>query len=124
VRGLRARLARVRPLPTAPVAAGSLIAGYAVAVGTGSRPLGGLVLLAGGLWCVRVWGRRHGARTALALAGVALAAFVASHLLALAIGAWPAVLVLSAALAAVVWTRSDARLTGRPGTLALRPPAR
>ena len=36
--------------PTAAVAAGSLIGGYAVAVGSGSRPLGGLVLAAGGLW--------------------------------------------------------------------------
>jgi hypothetical protein len=64
-----------RAFPTAPVAAGSLIAGYAVAVASGSRPLGGVVLLAGGLWCVREWLRRNDTRTALVLACAGLAAF-------------------------------------------------
>jgi hypothetical protein len=90
------------------VAAGSLIAGYAVAVGSGSRPLGGLVLAAGGLWCVREWLRRNDARTAATLGCTGLAAFVASHLLALAIGAWPSVLLLAAAMGAVTWVRADA----------------
>jgi hypothetical protein len=108
-----ARDARV--LPTAPVAAGSLIAGYAVAVASGSRPLGGVVLLAGGLWCVREWTRRNDTRTAVVLACVGLAAFVVSHVLALAIGAWPAVLLAAAAMALVAWLRADARppLTAR-----------
>jgi hypothetical protein len=101
------RTARV--LPTAPVAAGSLIAGYAVAVGSGSRPLGGVVLLAGGLWCVREWTRRNDTRTAVALACAGLVAFVASHVLALAIGAWPAVLLVSLAMALATWARADAR---------------
>ncbi len=114
----------MRPLPTAPVAAGSLIAGYAVASGTGSRPLGGVVLLIGGVWCVRVWAARHGARTAGGLAGAGLGAFVGAHLLALAIGPWPSVLLVSAAMAAVAWTRSDASSAGRGRPLALRPPAR
>ena len=94
-------------MPTAPVAAGSLIAGYAVAVGTGSRPLGGIVLLIGGLWCIHAWTRRHGARSATTLACVGLAALVLSHLLALAIGAWPSVLLVAAAMAAAAWTRAD-----------------
>jgi hypothetical protein len=98
-----------RVFPTAPIAAGSLIAGYAVAVGSGSRPLGGVVLLAGGLWCVREWLRRNDARTALVLACVGLAAFVVSHVLALAIGAWPAVLLVAAAMAIATWVRADAR---------------
>jgi hypothetical protein len=93
--------------PTAALAAGSLIAGYAVAAGTGSRPLGGLVLAAGGLTCAAIWQRRHGTRTALALTGVGLAAFALSHVLALAIGAWPAVLSLAALTGAVVWACSD-----------------
>jgi hypothetical protein len=100
-----------RPLartPTAALAAGSLIAGYAVAVGSGSRPLGGLVLAAGGLCCARIWARRDGPRAAAALTALSLAAFAGSHLLALAIGPWPAVLSVSALTAAVVWTRSDA----------------
>jgi hypothetical protein len=96
-------------VPTAPVAAGSLLVGFAVAVVSGSRPLGGLVLLAGGVWCIREWRRRHGAATAVILADVGLSAFVASHVLALAIGAWPAVLLVSAAMAAVAWTQADAR---------------
>jgi hypothetical protein len=99
----------VRQLPTAPVAAGSLIVGFVVAAATGSRPLGGLVLLAGGVWCVREWTRRHGAATAAILAAVGLCAFVASHVLALAIGAWPSVLLVSAGMAALAWTRADVR---------------
>lgn len=98
----------MRRIPTAPVAAGTLIAGYAVAAGSGSRPLGGVVLLAGGAWCVRVWLRRDGPRRASALAGAGVAAFVCSHLLALAIGPWPSVLVVSVAMAAAAWTLSDA----------------
>jgi hypothetical protein len=98
-----------RVFPTAPVAAGSLIAGYAVAVASGSRPLGGVVLLAGGLWCVREWVRRNDTRTALVLACAGLAAFVVSHVLALAIGAWPAVLFVAAAMALATWVRADAR---------------
>ena len=100
----------VRSFPTAPIAAASLIAGFAVAVSTGSRPLGGLVLAAGGLWCIRVWRRRHGTRTAVILGCVGFGAFVISHLLGLVIGAWPSVLLVSAVVAAVVWTQADARL--------------
>jgi hypothetical protein len=105
-----ATLARVRSTPTAPVAAASLIAGYAVAVGTGSRPLGGVVLAAGGVWCIREWLRRNDARTAVVLGCAGLAAFVLSHVLAPAIGAWPAVLLVSAALAVAAWLRADTRV--------------
>lgn len=104
----------MRPVPTAPVAAASLIAGFAVAVSTGSRPLGGVVLAIGGLWCIQAWTRRHGKRTAVILGCVGFAAFVVSHLLGLVIGAWPSVLLVSAVVAAVVWTKADARL--RRGT--------
>jgi hypothetical protein len=96
-------------MPTAPVAAGTLIAAYAVAVGTGSRPLGGVVLAIGGLWCIWVWLRRYGRRTATILGCVGFGAFVASHVLALAIGAWPSVLAVSAVVAAVTWTQADSR---------------
>lgn len=106
-----ATLAQVRSIPTAPVAAATLIAGYAVAAGTGSRPLGGVVLLAGGVWCVRAWAHRNDVRTAAVLACAGLAAFVLSHLLARAIGAWPAVLVVAAAMAAAAWRRADARVS-------------
>jgi hypothetical protein len=102
----------VRAIPTAPFAGGTLIVGYAVAVSTGSRTLGGVVLLIGGLWCTRVWARRHGTRTAIALLGVGLLAFLLSHLLALVTGAWPAVLAVSAGMAVAAWTRADARAVG------------
>jgi hypothetical protein len=85
-----------------------LIAGFAVAVSTGSRPLGGVVLAIGGLWCIQAWARRNGRRTAVILGCVGFAAFVISHLLGLVIGAWPSVLCVSAVVAAVVWTQADA----------------
>lgn len=81
--------------------------GFAVAVTTGSRPLGGVVLLLGGLLCIRIWLLRDGPRTAATLTAVAFFAFVLSHLLGLLIGAWPAVLLVAAVTGAVVWTRSD-----------------
>ncbi len=110
----------MRPLPTAPVAAGSLIVGYAVAVATGSRALGGVVLVLAGLWCVRAWTQRHGARGAAALAFVVFTAFVLSHLLGLLLGAWPSVLLVSALTGAVVWLRADAPAAA--GRLAIAPP--
>ncbi len=106
--------------PTAPVAGGTLIAGYAVAAGTGSRPLGGVVLLIGGLWCILTWNRRHGARTAAALAGVGIGALILSHLLALAIGAWPSVLFVAVVMAWAAWSRADARVPGSEATWARR----
>lgn len=99
---------KARTYPTAPLAAASLICGYAVAVTTGSRPLGGVVLAAGGLTCVRLWTVRRDRRTAAQLAAVGLVAFAASHVLALAVGAWPAVLLTSGATAMIVWLRADA----------------
>jgi hypothetical protein len=96
-------------LPTAPIAAAGLIAGYAVAVATGSRPLGGVVLLAFAIVCIAVWLRRDGRRTAAMLTGAGLAAFILSHVLGLVIGAWPAVLLSAVAIGAVSWRVSDSR---------------
>jgi hypothetical protein len=96
-------------LATAPIAAAGLIAGFGVADATGSRPLGGAVLAVCGLTCIAVWRRRDGARVTVELTTAGLAAFVLSHLLGRAIGAWPSVLVVSAATAALCWRLSDAR---------------
>lgn len=104
----------MRTLPTAPVAAGALIAGYAVASASGSRPLGGLVLLAGGAWCVRAWERRHGRRTALVLGSVGAGAFVLSHVLAPRIGAWPSVLAVAAATGLAAGVLADRRAHTAP----------
>jgi hypothetical protein len=119
-----ATLRGMRALPTAPLAAGSLIASYGVVAATGSRPLGGAVLGAGGLCCIEIWRRRHGTRTAARLAGVGLAAFVVSHLLALAVGPWPAVLIVAAVTAAATWTLADSCIHEAPATLAFRQPTR
>lgn len=94
---------------TAPIAAAGLIAGYGVVVASGSRPLGGLVLALFGLTCIGIWVARDGGGTALRLTLVGLAAFALTHLLGLAIGAWPAVLVCAAGTALACWRLSDAR---------------
>ncbi len=100
----------VRPrFATAPLAAAGLIAGYAVAVASGSRPLGGLVLAACGLVCIATWLRRDGRRTATLLTVAGLAAFALSHVIGLIIGAWPAVLLAAAATGIVSWRLSDSR---------------
>lgn len=93
--------------PTAPLAAAGLIAGFGVAVASGSRSLGGLVLAAFGLACIAIWLRRDGRRTAAILTAVGLAAFALSHVLGLVIGAWPAVLLSAAAAATACWRLSD-----------------
>ena len=97
---------------TAPIAAGGLIAGFGVAVATGSRPLGGVVLAVCGLACIGVWLRRDGRRTAAMLTGAGLLAFALSHVLGLVIGAWPSVLLVAAGTAGLCWRLSDSR---RPG---------
>ena len=66
-------------------------------------------MLIGGLWCIQAWVRRSGARTAATLACVGFGALVISHVLALAIGAWPSVLFVAAAMAAAAWRRADAQ---------------
>jgi hypothetical protein len=94
-------------LPTAPVAAGSLVVGYVVARQTGVRPLGGAVLAVAGGWCAREWVRRAGTGTAAALLGIYAAGFAGSHPLAKRVGAWPAVLAAAAASGAASWALAD-----------------
>src|ERR1700704_2998382 len=74
-----------RDVPTAPLASAGMLAGYGVAVASGSRPLGGLVLAGFGVACISIWMRRDGARTTAVLTGIGLVAFAASHGLALLI---------------------------------------
>jgi hypothetical protein len=118
----------MRPMPTAPLAAGSLIASYGVVAATGSRPLGGVVLAAGGLCCIEIWRRRHGTRTAAQLGATGFAAFVVSHLIALALGPWPAVLIVAAVTAVAAWVLADSRLMESsdqlPEALVFRSPSR
>jgi hypothetical protein len=97
----------MRALPTWPVAAGSLLIGFGVALVTDVRALGGLVLFAAALWCGLRWRRAHGLPRACALVGVYLAGFVAAHPLGHAIGAWPAVVLVAALVGAVAWRAGD-----------------
>jgi hypothetical protein len=94
---------------TAPIAAVGLIAGFGVAAASGSRPLGGLVLAICGLTCIAIWLRRDGRRTAAMLTLAGLIAFGVSHVLGVVVGAWPAVLLVAAATAALCWRVSDTR---------------
>jgi hypothetical protein len=104
---------RLDHVPTGLIAAGGLLAGFGVAVATGSRPLGGVVLAVCGLACIAVWLRRDGTRVTVQLTVAGLAAFALSHLLGLVIGAWPSVIVVSAAIAALCWRLSDAHALHR-----------
>lgn len=99
-------------IPTAPLAAAGLIAGYGVAAASGSRPLGGAVLAGFGLTCMSIWLRRDGVRTTVILTGVGLSAFALSHVVALLTGPWPAVLLAAASAASASWALSDSRRWG------------
>jgi hypothetical protein len=92
-------MASARAVPL--VAALTFLAGFGGAELTGVRALGGLVLVAGGLWCARAAAPVAGRGPTAALLVVALVLFVLSHPLGHAIGSWPAVVVV-AALAGLV----------------------
>jgi hypothetical protein len=94
-------------MPTAPVAALSLIAGFGVAQATGVRPLGGVVLAVALGWCALRWRTAAGAGRAAALVALYLAAFVASHVLADVLGTWGAVLAVAAVVGAAAWLAAD-----------------
>jgi hypothetical protein len=100
-------LQSMRPLPTWPIAAGALLLGFGVAVATGVRPLGGLVLFLGALACGLRWRLLLGLPRAFALVAVLLAGFVIAHPLGHAIGAWPAVLLVAAVVGAIAWRVAD-----------------
>jgi hypothetical protein len=90
------------------VAAATFLAGFGVAEVTGVRALGGLVLLAGAVWCAREAVPVAGWPPTVALLVVALVLFAVSHPLGDEIGSWPAVGVtaLLAGLVAAVVIRS------------------
>lgn len=90
------------------LAGASLVAGFAVAELTGVRALGGLVLVAAALVCVLGW-RRSGPLVAAGLVALYLALFVASHVLAGPLGAWPSVLLVSVAMAAASYAADRRR---------------
>ena len=93
-------------IPTAPVVAGSLIGGYLVAKETGIRPLGGVVLAAGGALAATGWRRRGPVVTGVLLTTY-LGGFGASHPLAKKIGAWPAVISVAAVSGVASYVLAD-----------------
>jgi hypothetical protein len=107
------------------VAGATFLAGFGAAELTGVRAVGGVVLLAGGVWCVRLALRLAGAGPTVALIAIALALFALSHPLGRAIGAWPAVLVSAALVAAAagvitrIWPKTKSRTADGPERPAL-----
>lgn len=103
-------------MPTAPVAALSLVVGFGVADVTGVRPLGGLVLLAAVAWCVPRWVRAAGAPVAVGLVALYALGFALSHVIADALTTWGAVLLVAAAVGAAVLLLADRPAqAGAPG---------
>lgn len=96
-------------MPTWPVAAGSLVLGFAVAAASGVRPLGGVVLAVASAWCAWRWWRQTGLAVAVVLLVVYASAFAASHAIADVIGTWPAVLLVAAAAGTAAWALADRR---------------
>jgi hypothetical protein len=95
-------------VPTAPLTAGSLIAGYSVARFTQNRRLGGVVLAAGGAAAASQW-RQHGPAVTAVLLGTYLGGFGASHPLAKRIGAWPSVFSVAALSGGASYLLADRR---------------
>lgn len=94
-------------MPTAPVAALSLVVGFAVAQVTGVRALGGVVLAVAIVWCALRWRREAGTGRAALLVMIYAAAFAASHVLGGTLGTWGAVLAVSAAVGVAAWLLGD-----------------
>jgi hypothetical protein len=96
-------------IPTGALAAATLVVAFAAAQGTGVRALGGAVLGAGVVWCA--WRSLPAAGAVRVAAVVVLGAvcFVASHLLAPHLGAWPSVALVAAVLGGGAWLLVDRR---------------
>ena len=87
----------------AAVAALSLVAGFAIALLTGNRLAGGVVLLAGGLWCAFALLRLAGPWRTTFVGLVYVASFAVSHPLGKLIGSWNSVILVAAVTAVVAY---------------------
>ena len=90
------KLKKAEDVKTAPLIATGLIGGWLTARETGIRPLGGVILAAAGIYSARTWYARKGPLATAGLLGTYIGAFGASHPAAKKIGAWPAVLSVTA----------------------------
>lgn len=95
-------MAKLAAFPSSPWVVLGLVGGFAVAQVTGERELGGVVLLVGGGAAAYSW-FRHDKKTGAALTAAYVAAFVGSHPFAKAVGAWPSVALVTAAVAGSAW---------------------
>ncbi len=102
-------LKKAKDVNTAAVIATGLIGGWLTARETEIRPLGGVILAAAGGYAARSWNAKVGAPTAAGLTAGYVGAFGLSHPLAQKIGAWPAVLAVTAASAGAAHFLSDAK---------------
>ncbi|MFL0447557.1 hypothetical protein [Corynebacterium xerosis] len=93
------KLKKAEDVQTAPLIATGLIGGWLTARETGVRPLGGVILAAAGIYSARTWYARKGPLATAGLLGAYVGAFGVSHPAAKKIGAWPAVLSVTAVAA-------------------------
>ncbi|MGY1500486.1 hypothetical protein ACW4TU_28550 [Streptomyces sp. QTS52] len=100
-------MAKTTKVPTALVAAGGLVGGYAVARWSRNRQLGGTVLAVAGTVAAQRWQEQAGVTAAGALTVAYAAAFAGSHPLAKKVGAWPAVFGVAGAVALASWAVAD-----------------
>ncbi|MGO1536311.1 MAG: hypothetical protein ACTHWM_05255 [Yaniella sp.] len=102
-------MAKKEAEPTTGLVVAGMIGGYVSARVTKVRPLGGVVLGAAGIAAGRRWHRHSGPGTTALLSTIYLGAFGMSHPLAKKIGAWPSVLVSTAAAAGAAWVLNDSK---------------
>jgi hypothetical protein len=96
-------------VPTAPLLAGGLLGGFALAQRTGVRPVGGAAMLAANGLAVRQWYAVGGAPLAAGLTAAYWAAMGVSHPLARRVGTWPSVVGVTATAAGAAWVLADRR---------------
>ena len=96
-------------VPTAPLLAGGLVGGFALAQRTGLRPLGGAAMLGANLAAARQWYAVGGVPLTAGLTAAYWAAMGVSHPLAKKVGTWPSVLGVTAAAAGAAWVLADRR---------------
>lgn len=88
----------------------TLVLGFAVASLTGSRPLGGVVLVLGGILCAWLMLREAGLRATVVTLVAVLVLFVLSHPLGLVIGSWPSVLLVATVAGAIAYALARPRV--------------
>ncbi|MBO0811645.1 MAG: hypothetical protein J2P23_06320 [Microlunatus sp.] len=101
------RLRTADSVSTAPLVATGLIGGFLAARETGIRPLGGALLGLAGAYAGRTWLAKKGPAVTAALSLIYVGGFGLSHPLAKKIGAWPAVITVSATSALASWVLVD-----------------